>query len=322
MVARQLNKGSLLMNIVTKAGLVSAAIVLAAMPVAAPVSAADLGGSTKDTYSAPAAPMMMGGVGPCYVRGDVGYSVSGDPDVKWPVNNLTRTFASQADHDDYYNNGNTAVLVSETTTFAGAAVSNVEVENTWLAEGGIGCGSGSRGFRAEMMFGYRGDRKLDGVPQDFTITDVIINTPEPPEDFVDPLHTSLQTYTLMFNVYKDLGQWNRVVPYVGAGVGVAYHDMDEVFFTGNPNLTNRIEGNKDIAFAWSLMAGIGYQISDRAILDLGYRYINMGDIRSGRVDTGGFVNPPVEIEDIDAHEFKVGMRYHFGSDCCEAAPLK
>jgi opacity protein-like surface antigen len=302
------------MNIVTKAGLVSAAMVLA-MPAATPVSAADLGGSMTDSYSAPAAPMMMGGAGPCYFRGDVGYSVSGDPDVKWPVNNGVWT-------DD--GSGDGVVTEGELSyVHAGTAVANVELENTWLAEGGLGCGSGSRGFRAEVMFGYRGDRKLDGEPAIYNpgpqVGDPDGTLPDPIDD---PLHTSIQTYTLMFNVYKDLGQWNRVVPYVGAGVGVAYHDMDEVFFTGNPFLVNRIEGDKDISFAWSLMAGIGYQLSDRAILDLGYRYINIGDIKSGRVDTAGFVNPPVQIEDIDAHEFKVGLRYHFGEDCCAAAPMK
>ena len=30
------------------------------------------------------------------------------------------------------------------------------------------------------------------------------------------------------------------------------------------------------------MAGTAYQISDRAVLDVGYRYIDMGDVKSKR----------------------------------------
>jgi opacity protein-like surface antigen len=301
---------------------VASTVFLLAVTASPQAFAADLGGSIKDPYVSPVMPM-AGGVGPCYFRGDVGYSASQSPSTSWPVNNLTRTFADQAAHDDYYNNGNTAGLISETTTFAGDTVSNVSLENTWLAEGGLGCGSGSRGFRGEIMLGYRGDRKLDGEPYEFTITDVIGGVDEPPVDMVDPLHTSIQTYTLMFNVYKDLGNFNRFVPYIGAGIGLAIHDVDEVYFTGNPNLTNRIEGDRDVSFAWSLMAGVGYQISDRAILDVGYRYIDMGSAQSGRVDSAGFVNPRVVMDDIAAHEVKLGLRYHFGqSDCCGGVPFK
>ncbi len=305
------------MKYATKAGLATALLALA-IPAGAPVMAADLGGSIKDDY-APAIAMQGGSVGNCYMRGDVGYSVSGDPDVKWPVNNgvWDDTIAGGGNGDGFVD-ANEISYVN-----AGSNVSNVSLENTWLAEVGAGCGSGSRGFRGELMFGYRGDRKLDGEPGIYTPPPPVGPAPPvvPPID--DPLHTSIQTYTLMLNLYKDLGTYNRLTPYVGAGVGVAYHDVDQVFFTGNPALVNRIEGDKDIAFAWSLMAGVGYQISERAILDFGYRYINMGDAKSGRVDTAGFVNPAVEIDDIDAHEFKVGMRYHFGaSDCCASAPMK
>ena len=130
----------------------------------------------------------------------------------------------------------------------------------------------------------------------------------------------------MLNAFKDLGSFGGFVPYVGAGIGAAYHQLDDVSFTGNTALTNRIRGNNDLALAWSLMAGVGYQISDRAVIDVGYRYIDLGQISSQRSDTGGFVNPAVKIDDLTAHEVKVGLRYSFGggSDCCNAGhePLK
>ena len=76
---------------------------------------------------------------------------------------------------------------------------------------------------------------------------------------------------------------------------------------------------------WSLllMAGVAYQISPRAILDVGYRYIDLGTVSSERNDTAGNVNPRVTMDDIAAHEVKVGLRYHFGSsDCCAYQAMK
>ncbi len=256
---------------------VASTVLAFAMATSHGAGAADLGGSIKDNYAPAAMPVSMG-AGPCYFRGDVGYSVSQDPSVRWPVNNEV----FDADH-----NANGIIDEGEVNfVLEGNSVSNVSIENTWLAEGGIGCGSGSRGFRAELMFGYRGDRKIDGEPAFYRGTLIGQPTGTDLPDGEDPLHTSVQSYTLMANFYKDLGNFNRFVPYVGAGVGVAYHTVDDVDFTENPNLIHQIRGEETLSFAWSLMAGVGYQISERAILDLGYRYINMGDAKSGDVELG------------------------------------
>jgi len=307
------------MKFVAKAGIASAALALAA-GMSGPSTAADLGygrGSIKDGYVAPLPEIHRGPAGPCYIRADVGYSLSRDPEAKCPVNNEILTGDA---------NSNGVIDAGEiTSVFAGDAVTGVTLDNTWLAEGGIGCGSGSRGFRGELVFGYRGKRDLEGKPLIFGPPPVVGDPypGTPPGDIIDPLHTSLTSYTLMLNVYKDLGNYAGFTPYVGVGVGAAYHIVDEVFFTGNPALTNRIEGDRDLSFAWALMAGVGYQVSERAILDFGYRYIDLGKASSGRVDNAGFVNPRVEIDDIAAHEFKVGLRYHFGqADCCGQQPLK
>lgn len=78
------------------------------------------------------------------------------------------------------------------------------MSNTWFAEAGLGCGSGSRGFRAELVFGVHGDRNIDGTPLEYQkiYTGVGGTTTNYSND---PLHTSLSTYTGMLNVYKDLG---------------------------------------------------------------------------------------------------------------------
>lgn len=278
----------------------SAGIALAALTGAAAMSAsafaADLGGgSMKDGgYMAPMPEVVRGPAGNCYFRADVGYSAASDATINWAQTDpLT---------GDY--------LTSD--------VSTLNFDNSWFGEAGVGCGSGSRGLRGELMFGYHGSRKLDGEPATTWYDPV---GPAPPED--DPLHTDVTSYTMMVNAYKDLGNWGGITPYLGAGLGLAYNKVDDVYFTGNPALVNRIHGDNDLSFAWALMAGIGYQISDRAVLDLGYRYSDLGSAQSERVDSANFVNPRVDIDDITAHEFKIGLRYHFGqSDCCAYAPMK
>jgi len=296
------------MKLKLMAGAASVAILIANISVA-PAIAADLGrtygGSMKDGYIAPMPVITRSAAGPCYVRADVGGSVTRDPSVSWPVYN--ETFTGDA-------NLNGVIDSNEVDfSFAGDALTEVSMDNTWLAEFGAGCGSGSRGFRGEIMFGVRGNRDVVGVPAIYNGTIIgdpaVAPTPDPIDD---PLHTSIKSYTMMLNLYHDVGRFGSFVPYIGAGVGAAYHIVDEVYFTENPNLINRIEGNRDLTFAWSVMAGVGYQISDRAILDFGYKYIDMGKATSGRVDNANFVNPRVSFDDLAAHEFKVGLRYHFG----------
>jgi len=233
------------------------------------------GGSLKDDY-VPYVRDVSSGAGPCYFRADVGYSVSSDPEARWAVTNAGGTFI-------------------------GDSVNGENLEDSWFGEAGVGCGKGSsRGLRAELMLGVHSSRDFNGQP---------LPLPTAP---VDPMHFSLRTYTAMLNVYKDLGSYGRFTPYVGAGVGAAYHEMSEVYFTGNPLLVNRIRGNSDLSLAWSLMAGFGYRISERAILDVGYRFIDLGTIESDRADSAGFVNPAVHVDDLYAHEIKVGLRYSFG----------
>ena len=316
-----------------KAGIALAALT-GAVAMAGSATAADLGGpaggSVKDGgYLAPL-PEVSRGAGPCYFLGAVGGAFGQSPSITWPVNNIT-SFG--------FDNGNGWTETSRQVTPApgSPAVTDTRIDSTAFGEFGFGCGTslgGWRGVRGEVAFGFYGDRSIYGKPANFEINfEQDANVPPgpnapPPDDPVndDPLHSSLRSYTLMFNAYKDLGTFGRFTPYVGAGIGVAYHELDDVFFTDNPNLLNRIEGNRDISFAWSASAGVGYQLTDRATLDVGYRYIDLGSIDSGRVDSGGFVNPKVEFDDLGVHEIKVGLRYALGASepatLSPYAPLK
>lgn len=241
-----------------------AACVLAGAVVwSAPLAAADLGGgSLKDRGWSPGT-----AVGACYLRADIGHAWSQDPDSQ---------FAGNVD------------------PAMGAQV----LKDVWLAEAGVGCGSGSRGLRGDVTFGIRESADFRG---DYTA----------PGPLAGQLSADITTYTTMFNGYYDLGNMNGLVPYLGAGIGLAYHHMGDVTSDVVPGV---LPGDDKVSFAWALMAGFGYQLTDRAILDVGYRYIDLGSAQSA--SAGG---SRLEVNDMRAHEVKIGLRYHLGSS---PAPLK
>lgn len=229
-----------------------------------PVTAADLGqGSLKDrAWSAG-----RSAVGPCYLRADIGRAWSQDPDSQY-VGNFDPGMGAQA------------------------------LKDVWFAEAGVGCGSGSRGWRGDVTFGIRESADFRG---DYTA----------PGPLAGHLSADIATYTTMLNAYYDLGNMNGVVPYLGAGIGLAYHHMGDVTSDVVPGAQS---GDDKLSFAWALMAGFGYQLTDRAILDVGYRYIDLGSAQSS--NAGG---TRLEVDDMRAHEIKIGLRYHLGSS---STPLK
>lgn len=221
--------------------------------------------------------------GPCYLRGDVGYG--------W----------SRTSSAEYVGNG-----VDPVVRFP-------ELSDGGVYEAGIGCGSGSRGLRGDVTIGFRPGRDFTG-----DVDIVINNVPIDP-----PIKTKIDTYTVMANAYYDFGSFRGFVPYVGAGIGVAMHDMGylEIDHPASPNLQH---GDTKVDLAWSVMAGIGYQISSNAVLDIGYRYIDLGSAQSSQGDIVQAMNPKLVVDDMTSHEVKIGLRYHFGSssNCCAYAPMK
>lgn len=318
-----------------KAGIALAALT-GAVAMAGSTNAADLGGprggSIKDGYVEPMPQVTRGPAGPCYFRADVGYSKSNDPSARWAVTENTFDGAD-VDGDGFADgdaNFDGIIDANEiVNSFLGDRVSNTSLDNSWFGEIGAGCGTamGGRGFRGELMFGVHGSKKFDGEPLFYSPGPTPgdpTGTP-PPAVYDDPMHTSIKSYTAMINLYKDLGTFGNLTPYVGAGIGASYNMASDFYFTDNPALTNRIRGDRDLSFAWSLMAGVGYQISDRATLDIGYRYLDLGSAGSENGDNAGNWNPRVSIDDLTSHEIKVGLRYNFGaSDCCaqQYIPMK
>lgn len=179
-------------------------------------------------------------------------------------------------------------------TYANGAVdfSTEDFDDTWMIGGGIGYWWSSW-LRTDLTFDWRSSDFLGGAPCGCGPDSVETAT--------------LDSWTIMWNVYAELGRWHAFSPYVGAGVGVAYNKIHGIVSVDStPSTTVFPDGGK-WNMAAALMAGVSYAISDRTVLDMGYRYIWMGEAESG-IDASGNT---LLYDDIRSHEIRIGLRYEF-----------
>jgi len=121
----------------------------------------------------------------------------------------------------------------------------------------------------------------------------------------------VQSSTLMLNAYADLGSWNGLTPYLGAGIGVAHtvlsHHVRATADEAGLISRERLSGRSDDGFAWAVMAGFGYEVLPGLTLDLGYRFLALGDVKTRSFGLGN----GIEVESLGAHEVRLGLRYLF-----------
>lgn len=119
----------------------------------------------------------------------------------------------------------------------------------------------------------------------------------------------ISAWTGLVNAYFDLGTFRRLTPYVGGGVGASLLQTTNVAFTNPDGSTGTNPGGSRVNFAWALMAGASWDVSDRWALDFGYRYLNLGSAQSGIITAPPPGDTPITYNNIAAHEFRVGVRY-------------
>jgi opacity protein-like surface antigen len=250
-----------------------------------------------------------GGLRDCYLRADTGYGWSEDSDAN--------------------------ATITDFGTVVSGSVSDGDLDDGWFGEVGIGCAlfrsetagasikdapitmSSDRGFRADVTIGYREELDFDGLA---TV---------PPATLPITVSGDIQTWTAMFNVYYDFGNFGGFTPYIGAGVGAAFHDIDVTFTNGT---TVKLDDD-ETEFAWALMAGVSKEICDGLLLDIGYRFIDMGDVGTKHTTSNGGGNncngnccgcPETFGLDLDdqAHELRVGLRMPLHHEEPPPEPLK
>ena len=128
----------------------------------------------------------------------------------------------------------------------------------------------------------------------------------------------LSTVTGMLAGFVDLDGMGLpkpgpLAPFVGAGVGVVHTRIGKTTMTF-PATTTSVPGGSRTALAWMVTAGVAMAVGERAILDLAWRYTDLGKVRTDRgpgkvVWRDGSRDPrPLDLAPTDARLRGPGMR--------------
>ncbi len=160
-------------------------------------------------------------------------------------------------------------------TQSGAAYFGEEIDNTLSLGGGFGYYF-SDTIRGDVTVDHRFEADVEGTNSQTGTR----------------IETDMSSTAVLANMYFDIGGRDRITPYFGAGIGFAYND------TGS-------DTNVDLAAA--AMAGLSFSIHDGLLLDAGYRFLYLGDAETAPSGAAAALS----IDEIYAHELRVGFRYEF-----------
>jgi len=165
----------------------------------------------------------------------------------------------------------------QTSTRASTPFSNSRITNTSTFD--VGFGYKKDWFRADATVDYGPSSRFVGESAAFDLSARIMNV------------------TTLFNAYFDLGTWWGLTPYIGAGAGFSYFRPSEL-----STAPQRAAANFD--FAWAGNAGLAYNLSRNMLLDLSYRFLDMGTSRSSVPAIGS-----VSFGNITTQQVRLGLRY-------------
>jgi opacity protein-like surface antigen len=241
-----------------------------------------------------------------YLRGDAGLGVSAtNPSLAISPNPLAGGGYSAAATNDFFN-----------STISSSGIFDIGFGyqfNSW--------------FRGDITEEYRGGSHFQSLE--------VLNDKGPPIiQYADFYRGDVSSWVTMFNGYADLGTWYGVTPYVGAGLGFAYNKLFGVTDTGSAYNSNPAGPTGGLIvptggyfsdagkwnFAWSLMAGLSFDVTQNLKLDLGYRYLDYGKFSTGSERCLAAVTPGIDAcgwvihskNDLASNDFRIGLRWMIG----------
>jgi opacity protein-like surface antigen len=222
-----------------------------------------------------------------YLRGDVGYSMGSDVDAEY---------------------------VTTAGGLIGSGLLRGELEDNYSVGAGIGYDTGNY-LRVDLTADYFTKSNFNGSTTG-TCTPIVPNVST---TCTTTDTQSLSALSIMANAYIDLGKYNGITPYVGAGIGgthVKWGTLSNVYNepVANPDETH--PGASNWRFTYALMAGASYDVSDCVAIDAGYRYRKIEGGKMFGVGSAGTTGPAHD-KGISSHDFRIGARYKFaGASGC------
>jgi len=164
-------------------------------------------------------------------------------------------------------------------------------------------------LRFDLSAEYRSRTRVDAFGH-YTVACV-----NAPTNICDDTYTGyVKSWVGLANAYVDLGTWWCLTPYVGAGIGGAYNQLNQ--FSDLNTMTGGYGFGRNSAewhMAYALYAGLAYNVSQNFKVDFTYRYLNYGSI-TDTIDCVGGCNPDsYKFGNLYSHDFMVGFRW----TCCD-----
>lgn len=152
---------------------------------------------------------------------------------------------------------------------------------------GTGIGYKSSWFRTDLSVDYLTASKYRGT----------VATP-------DDVTAKIQAIPVLLNAYLDLGTWQHVTPYIGVGAGTAYVRLTDYQSAVAPPFT--VFSKSQWQFAYAGLAGLTVDVSHNVQIDLGYRYLNLGNVKTAADASGSMT-----FKNVAGHEVRIGLRWNF-----------
>lgn len=142
---------------------------------------------------------------------------------------------------------------------------------------------------------------------------------DPGSDSTGRAKQKLDAQTVFLNGYWDFKKSSPVTPYLTVGAGFARLKLKSSYdqtFHARGSFYSGHDSHSKTNFAWNLGAGVGWSFAKNLNLDVGYRYVNLGDIK-GRTfaepsATGALgITSRQKASDIHQHQLFAGLRYQF-----------
>jgi opacity protein-like surface antigen len=157
-----------------------------------------------------------------------------------------------------------------------------------------------KGMSAGAGIGYKSNWLRTDVTVDYTGLSYTGTTLAPADTTA-----KVRAITALFNGYLDLGTWYCLTPYAGVGLGGSNLYTSNYGSSVAPPFTPGLS-NSQWKFAWALMTGTAVQLTPNVALDVGYRYLNLGDVATASDAFG-----QTTLKNIAAHQVRVGVRWSF-----------
>jgi opacity protein-like surface antigen len=176
---------------------------------------------------------------------------------------------------------------------------------------GIGVGyEFNNWFRADVTAEYRTKAAINAFG-------LFTNPQGSANVFGDQFTGSIHSTVVLANGYIDLGTWNCLTPFIGAGVGVAFNTFSDLVDTGIAESGSGMGHNPTEAhLAWALHAGLSYAVTQNFTMELAYRYLNYGSVKDsinciGGAAVGCGFADSFKVDNLSSNDIMLGFRWRF-----------